>query len=270
MNQNNFSTFEEAALVDFPSVTFCKKYIFDNPNPAFLDEMEMKSPIFDKSWVINNSLGRETLFTFINHKSMRNESNFNCNTIDGTTLSGQPCIFPFLRRDCGVRDPVSPTRSFYCDSFDLTNSEELHYNCTYVEDVRPWCATRVFKNSSMVPSYYGYCSPDCDGSLPRSESSKNLASPLFSHLWQQRMFDLDPWKSGHCHTYTSTDHFTTGKQGNLYAFLGDGMETSRLSLRGYYIYIHSAEVMFTRKISVRTKTNLSYFICLFTAFLASQ
>ena len=232
--------------------------------------MEMISPFFDKSWVINNTLGRETLFTFINHKSKRNESNFDCNTIDGSTLSGQPCIFPFLRRDCRLSDPVSPTRSFYCDSFDLTNLQELHYNCTYVDDVRPWCATRVFKNSSMVPSYYGYCSPDCDGSLPRSESSKNLASPLFAHLWQQRMFDLDPWKSGHCHTYTSTDHFTTGKQGNLYAFLGDGMETSRLSLRGYYIYIHSAKVMFTRKVSVRTITNLSYFICLFTAFLASQ
>ena len=227
-------------MVDFPSVTFCKAYTFNNPDPGFLEEMEKKSAIFDHTWLLNNTVPKEKLFYFFNHEN--NETGFSCNTVDGSQLSGQPCVFPFTRKDCLLSDPDFPTQSYYCNSFNQTDPSEVFSNCTAYDDVRPWCATRVFKNNSMVPFYYGYCTTNCNGQLPSRRSSKNLASPLYSKLWQKRLFDMDPWKHGHCHTYTSTKHFKTGRQGNLYAYIGDGEKINRLSLQSYYIYLHSSKV----------------------------
>ncbi|XP_023347228.1 uncharacterized protein LOC111716044 [Eurytemora carolleeae] len=101
----------------------------------------------------------------------------------------------------------------------------------------------VFKNQSMVPYHYGYCAPGCNGSLPKFENSKNLANLLFRHLWKESIFHLDPWKAGHCHTYTPKNQYTSGELGSFYAYLGNDIEKGEtvLNRRATDIYLHSSK-----------------------------
>ncbi|XP_023331359.1 uncharacterized protein LOC111703606 [Eurytemora carolleeae] len=66
-----------------------------------------------------------------------------------------------------------------------------------------------------------------------------MAGPLFEKLWHRRLFDLDVWGSGHCLTYTPHQKYPSGRQGQLYAYMGNGEKTHYLSLKGYDIYLHS-------------------------------
>ena len=226
--------------MEFPSISFCRT--FKHPTPGFLDLIDDSSENSIKSWALNNTFHVEELFTFVNHAG--EETGFECNSIDGPLLKGQPCVFPFIWGDCSLIHPSSHDHSFYCTSFDQVDPVEVYHACTTKYDVRPWCATRVFKNQSMVPYHYGYCAPGCNGSLPKFENSKNLANLLFRHLWKESIFHLDPWKAGHCHTYTPKNQYTIGELGSFYAYLGNDMEKGEtvLNRRATDIYLHSSKV----------------------------
>ena len=82
--------------VDFPSVSFCKKFMFDNPIPWFLDDMDNwkdTSPAYMKTWIFNFTTSRRDLFTYIHHRT--DERQFPCDTLGGEEFSGGPCKFPF-------------------------------------------------------------------------------------------------------------------------------------------------------------------------------
>ena len=53
----------------------------------------------------------------------------------------------------------------------------------------------------------------------------NLAGPRFSSLWQEGLYDLDTWGSGHCHTFNPDTSSYAGFQGQLYAHLGELIAT---------------------------------------------
>ena len=227
-------------MIDFPSVSFCKKFIFESHHTEFLTEVEDGSSNLAKDFTIKNTKDRDELFHFVNHEG--NGTSFECNTIDGK-LKGLPCVFPAIRRDCAVSDSENPESSFYCESFNQTVPLQFFPKCISLhQSDKLWCATRVFKNNSLVPDYYGHCSPECDGSVPHPTASKNMAGPLFEKLWHRRLFDLDVWGSGHCLTYTPHQKYPSGRQGQLYAYMGNGEKTHYLSLKGYDIYLHSKKV----------------------------
>ena len=79
----------------FPSITFCKKYAFDNlPGIAhMMQEDESVTQENAKMWVKKNVWKRDDLFLFLNHQNMKNFS-FPCTAVDGD-YPGKPCIFPF-------------------------------------------------------------------------------------------------------------------------------------------------------------------------------
>ena len=56
------------------------------------------------------------------------------------------------------------------------------------------------------------------------------------------MFNLDGYKSGHCHTYNPDETYRPGSAGNFYALLGDGFSEIE-EMGGYSIFLHSTKVL---------------------------
>ena len=81
--------------------------------------------------------------------------------------------------------------------------------CTPLDDVTPWCYTRVDENGTYILGTYfctfeylkrfvhtisgqwGYCSEQCTGERPDYESDYNLA--MRHDLWTTGLFDLSTW-----------------------------------------------------------------------------
>ena len=155
---------------------------------------------------------------------------------------GHPCTFPFIYKDCKLGDPSNVTKSYYCESFNDSIVSPLNYVPSFEDTKSPWCAIRTFPNNTAIPGAWGYVREECKSQMPGPSRPENLASSSFESLWNSRLFYLEPWVIGHCHTYTSNDRHPNGKDGHFYAFLGDGLQKKTISLRGYQMYVHSAQV----------------------------
>ena len=89
----------------------------------------------------------------------------------------------------------------------------LFEKCTPLDDVTPWCYTRVDENGTYIlgsintivkdkivllhtlhSGQWGYCSEDCTGEKPDHESEYNLA--INSDLWTTGLYDLSTWGAG--------------------------------------------------------------------------
>ena len=93
-----FRTVKVVAKVNFPSVSFCKDHTYERPEPWFLDDIDNwknTSAAYIKSWILNSTMSKEDLFTFIHHRT--DDRQFPCDTVTGggAPYSGYPCTFPW-------------------------------------------------------------------------------------------------------------------------------------------------------------------------------
>ena len=106
----------------------------------------------------------------------------------------------------------------------------------------PWCTVHTYENYSSIPQQWGYVNEDCKGQVPDKSRPEHLAAPGYESFWKTRIFYIEPYLPGYCHTYTPNETHVYGKEGHLYAFLDGVKKTSSYDFRGYYIYIHSNQV----------------------------
>ena len=156
--------------------------------------------------------------------------------------AGKPCVFPFSLADCAIVNPENPSTSFHCKSFDQTVPITYMYTCTNWKsaDNTTWCSTRNYLNNTRFVSQWGFCKPGCNGEYVHQARPENLARPSFHNLWQTRIFNLQSYLYGHCHTYMPNETFSSGADGRLSAY---GVVSSKeYSRRGWRLFIHSNKV----------------------------
>ena len=155
--------------VQFPSVSFCKRITFDNI-PAVISQIKKIniSEVAAKSWFFEHTWDRKRVTHFLSHSIIGKRKPFPCLTIGGEK-PGIPCAFPFVFK-----------------SSNGTREEQLV--CTDVDDVKQWCATRTTENDTYISLNWGYCSDDCQGEVPTSDSKFNLALDEFSDIWEEDIY----------------------------------------------------------------------------------
>ena len=156
----------------------------------------------------------------------------------------QPCAFPWKYLDCKTSDPANPSKSYLCNSFDDDKITPLLSGPTILnsDSKSPWCAVHIYENYSYVPNSWGYVNHDCKGQVPDNSRPEYLAGPAYESLWKSRVFYVEPYLLGYCHTYTPNETFVYGKRGHFYAFLDAVKYSTTFDFKSYHIYIHSAQV----------------------------
>ena len=155
--KNSICVYQEVSKVQYPSVSVCKKYTFDN----YIDHMFKSDSELTLDEVIdnarNNSWDIERLFYFFTHPGMLGLS-FPCTTILGGTSPGKPCIFPIRLDD-----------------------EVTYTECYLLETPSPACITKVDDKGygSAYEHSFGYCHQNCSGERIEPGSNYNLAKGGF-------------------------------------------------------------------------------------------
>ena len=198
-------SFIDEGTILFPSVTFCKKFMFDQP-PGVLSLLGSGnfSTRDAKEWFQNHTWSRSQLFNFFTHSTLNSSHHYPCNTIDGPK-AGSPCSFPFLYPDCGLLE-----KSINCKNNE-TSQPKLYNNC--IPGDTPWCYTRTYQNHSHILGQYGFCSSQCRAEESSMENKKfNLASENCKEHWEEGVFSLDQYEGRHCYTYNPTNrsYFDSG------------------------------------------------------------
>ena len=93
-------TFHDDGHILYPSITFCKNYMYTH-NEGFLHKLkedklsssEYKKIFREQTW------SRDQLLKTLHHNTLDESFKFPCTTIDGPN-SGFPCSFPFVYPDC--------------------------------------------------------------------------------------------------------------------------------------------------------------------------
>ena len=174
-------------------------------------------------------------------------------------MKGRPCSFPFVIEDCGLSNPDFPTKSFLCESFNQSNVIEYSYSCSSEwSPNEPWCGTQTYLNNSRFVYAWGYCKPECNGQYPHKRRPENLAAPAFKNLWETRIFSLNSFLPGHCHTYTANELFKKGSDGRLSVY--GVLNAKDSNHRGWKIYIHSKQVSQLRCFKILHYSILSLYI----------
>ena len=75
----------------FPSLTVCKKYIFDTFHSN--DDINVEGDQL-MEFLHSHTWNRTDLFYFMTHAKMT-DRDFPCTTLDGGTDPGKPCSFPY-------------------------------------------------------------------------------------------------------------------------------------------------------------------------------
>ena len=76
----------------FPSITVCKKYIFDTFHHS--DGINVEGDLL-MQFLHDHTWSRLELFYFMTHAKMLDKT-FPCTTLDGGTDPGKPCSFPYI------------------------------------------------------------------------------------------------------------------------------------------------------------------------------
>ena len=206
----------------YPSISVCKNYL-DGLSAGVLENISM--PIGKKIDILQkNFWGREKQIYFLSHSEMFNAT-FPCNTLNGATEQGKPCSFP---------------------AYDKGN---LHKKCI-PGATSNFCYTRTHDNFSVFTTntgaeYWGYCSDQCDGEVPRPDSEYNLAwvdSQLFSTAWSDDLYDLRQYEAGYCVTYDPPMKSNGGISNGLYFLLGQKSlirnSNSNYMMYSFDVYLH--------------------------------
>ena len=205
--------FSDPGAITFPSITICRKYIFDEP-PGVLNQI--KSENFKeeevKLWFKNHTRQRQDIVSFLSHSTLGERLQLPCNTVDGPR-AGNPCAFPFYYPDCNLL-----RKSGRCKKKDPINAQ-MYTKCIKNGDM-PWCSTRNHWNNSHIIGEYAYCSQNCTSESMHRIQAYNPASSGFEKLWEEGLYDLDMYGAGHCFTYNPEYSSLAGYKGELYILLG--------------------------------------------------
>ena len=93
-------TFHDDGQILFPSITFCKYYMFSD-REGFLFNLKFddlhrehnRKTFLERTWT------RDQLFLNVSHNTVDGTFKFPCTTIGGPMM-GSPCSFPFVYPDC--------------------------------------------------------------------------------------------------------------------------------------------------------------------------
>ena len=107
----------------------------------------------------------------------------------------------------------------------------------------PMCFTRVPKDgvvNNTGHDKWGYCSKECKGQVPDTNSSFNLARPQYNQIWEERFFDLRNFGSGYCYTYNPPQTTDVDFTSRLFMLLGrNALEQPERDLFiGVELYLH--------------------------------
>ena len=137
---------EDSGTLLYPSITFCTKYIWE----GFPGVMEIlnnnKSLDFHdiKNFAQRNYWSRNKVFSFVSHQNVLRNKSFPCNTVGGSK-TGKPCSFPFIYQSI-VDQSLEKT-----EENNSTSSTFIEFSgCTPMDDVSPWCYTRVHQNRTYI------------------------------------------------------------------------------------------------------------------------
>ena len=120
--------------------------------------------------------------------------------------AGLPCVFPFYYPDCSLMRKATECLS------KATINRTLYTKCADNEDT-PWCLTRThWNNSHIIGNFHGI--------ILKNEIPKNVASSDFDNLWEEGLYDLNKFASGHFHTYNPGFSSLAGFKGQLFILLG--------------------------------------------------
>ena len=142
--------------VQYPSVSVCKKYTFDD----YIDNIFNNDSNLTLAEVIEtartNSWDVERLFYFLTHPGMLGLT-FPCTTVLGGTSPGKPCIFP------------------------IKYGEDTWTECYLLSTPYPACVTKIDINGSgdNYDDSFGYCHQNCSGESLEPDSPYNLAKGGF-------------------------------------------------------------------------------------------
>ena len=113
-------TLTDTGVILFPSLTFCKKYIFDQ-NSGVLDQLRAGAVGAGqaRAWLEQHTASRESVFRLLSHATLDTTNNFPCTTVEGPA-AGSPCSFPYVYPDCEVGPhiyTIPPSTSSPCSSW---------------------------------------------------------------------------------------------------------------------------------------------------------
>ena len=242
---------EDSGTLLYPSITFCAKYIWEGfPGVMELLNNNQSLQFNDiKNFALTNYWSREKVFSFVSHQNVLKNKSFPCNTVGGSQ-TGKPCSFPFIYQSIVDQswDNVTETET---ESGESNKTFLKFSSCTPLDDVTPWCYTRVYRNLTYILGQWGYCPDHCQGETPTEDSSYNLARE--DHLWEMGLYDLSTWGSGICHTYNPPAAVEPGVTGQFYSLLGQREKLfAPMRFLGFNIYIHDAG----RNLSVSVRSML--------------
>ena len=188
----NFSHLKDHGTILFPSVTVCKKYIFDVYQSG--DGINMEGDLLMR-YLHHHTWNRSNLFYFMTHAKML-EKSFPCTTLEGGTDPGKPCSFPYI----------------------------YYENMTSTECEQDYCFTRTEANLSVYyegqSDFWSYCDPRCRGEKPGPTSQYNMAGGDDRQVWRSVLLDLRTYEPGLCHTYQPPLTSGPGTENGLYFLLG--------------------------------------------------
>ena len=90
-------TFNDDGNILFPSITFCKTYMYDDSEGIFKNQKQYEFP--NKKMFQDTTWSRDKLFLTVSHNTVDGSYNFPCTTVGGPQM-GSPCSFPFVYPDC--------------------------------------------------------------------------------------------------------------------------------------------------------------------------
>ena len=189
----------------FPFITVCKIYTFDEL-PGVLKQI--KEDNFKEEevrlWFKKHTWNRTRVVSFLSHRNISE----NGIEVSGPK-AGHPCVFPFYYPDCSLVDKPPECKS------NAKIKRTLYNNFADNEDTL-WCSTRNYWNNSYIMGEYKCCSRNCN----TEGDSPNLASSDFENYWEDGLYSLDMYGSGHCHTYNPGFSSLAGFKGQFYILFG--------------------------------------------------
>ena len=94
-----------------------------------------------------------------------------------------------------------------------TINRTLYTKCVDNEDT-PCCSTRTHWKNSNIIGHFKWCS----WNNTEERDSQNVASSDFDNLWEEGLYDLNKFASGHFHTYNPGFSSLAGFKGQLFIY----------------------------------------------------
>ena len=96
----------------------------------------------------------------------------------GFPVASKPCVQgdPMAQNTCSLKPPSTKTSKCI---FPFKYLGKTYSECTFDDDIEPWCATALDMFGNMVEGKKGQCGEDCDVSQPNALRFSNPHHHLF-------------------------------------------------------------------------------------------